>query len=159
MWKSSRRAPSLRVLPWHFPYKWGKKHGKTSVRVIFLWYMIYLLSAIGLSHGGSTHLHTNNTQNNTNNNWTTQITNNVKILNFFFNRTKISDILPEDQSKLHVAGETKFTTQTMLCNTRSICVVDSDMWLSVIHRVHCCVSSATMTTRTRHNIILTLPIL
>jgi len=31
--------------------------------------MIYLLTAIGLSPGGSTHLHTNNTQNNTNNNW------------------------------------------------------------------------------------------
>jgi hypothetical protein len=28
--------------------------------------MIYLLIAIGLSSGGSTHLHTNNTQNNTN---------------------------------------------------------------------------------------------
>jgi len=40
--------------------------------------MIYLLSAIGLSSDGSTHLHTNNTQNNTNNNWTTQRTNNVE---------------------------------------------------------------------------------
>jgi len=30
--------------------------------------MIYLLTAIGLSPGGSTHLHTNNTQNNTSNN-------------------------------------------------------------------------------------------
>jgi len=30
--------------------------------------MIYLLIAVGLSPGGSTHLHTNNTQNNTNNN-------------------------------------------------------------------------------------------
>jgi len=29
--------------------------------------MIYLLTAIGVSPGGSTHLHTNNTQNNTNN--------------------------------------------------------------------------------------------
>ena len=29
--------------------------------------MIYLLTVIGLSPGGSTHLHTNNTQNNTNN--------------------------------------------------------------------------------------------
>jgi len=33
MWKSVGRAPSLRVLPWHLPYKWGKRHGKTSVRV------------------------------------------------------------------------------------------------------------------------------
>jgi len=24
MWKSAGRAPSLRVLPWHLPYKWGK---------------------------------------------------------------------------------------------------------------------------------------
>jgi hypothetical protein len=40
--------------------------------------MIYLLTAIGLSLGGSTHLHTNNTQSNTNNNRTTQITTNVE---------------------------------------------------------------------------------
>jgi hypothetical protein len=40
--------------------------------------MIYLLTAIGLSPGGSTHLHTNNKQNDTNNNRTTHITNNVK---------------------------------------------------------------------------------
>ena len=33
---------------------------------------IYLLTAIGLSPGGSTRLHTNNTQNNKNNNRTTQ---------------------------------------------------------------------------------------
>ena len=39
---------------------------------------IYLLTATGLSPGGSTHLHTNNTQNNTNNNWTTQIQANVE---------------------------------------------------------------------------------
>jgi hypothetical protein len=24
MWKSAGRDPSLRVLPWHLPYKWGK---------------------------------------------------------------------------------------------------------------------------------------
>ena len=43
-----------------------------------IWYdMIYLLTAIGLSPGGSTHLHTNNTYN-TNNNRTTQITTNVE---------------------------------------------------------------------------------
>jgi hypothetical protein len=30
--------------------------------------MIYLLTAVVFSPGGSTHLHTNNTQNNTNNN-------------------------------------------------------------------------------------------
>ena len=41
-------------------------------------YMIYLLTAIGLPPGGSTHLHTNNTQNITNNNRTTQITTNVE---------------------------------------------------------------------------------
>jgi hypothetical protein len=40
--------------------------------------MIYLLTAIGLSPGGSTHLHTNNTENHTNNNRTTQITTNVE---------------------------------------------------------------------------------
>ena len=39
--------------------------------------MIYLLTAIGLSPDGSTHLHTNNTYN-TNNNRTTQITTNVE---------------------------------------------------------------------------------
>ena len=30
---SAGRAPSLRGMPWHLPYNWGKKHGKTSVRV------------------------------------------------------------------------------------------------------------------------------
>jgi len=40
--------------------------------------MMYLLIAIGLSPGGSTHLHKNHTQNNTNNNRTTQITTNVE---------------------------------------------------------------------------------
>jgi len=39
--------------------------------------MLYLLTAVGLSAGGSTHLHTNNTQNNINNNQTTQILTNV----------------------------------------------------------------------------------
>jgi hypothetical protein len=43
-----------------------------------LYDMIYLLTAIGLSPGGSRHLHTNNTQNNTNNNRTTQIQANAK---------------------------------------------------------------------------------
>jgi len=36
--------------------------------------MIYLLTAIGFSTGGSKSLHTNNIQNNTKNNQTTQIT-------------------------------------------------------------------------------------
>jgi hypothetical protein len=40
--------------------------------------MIYLLTATGLSPGGSTHLHTNNTKKNTNNNRTTQIQTNVE---------------------------------------------------------------------------------
>ena len=39
--------------------------------------LIYLLTAIGLSPGGSMHLHTDNTRNNTNNNRKTQITTNV----------------------------------------------------------------------------------
>jgi len=43
-----------------------------------LYDVIYLLTANGLSPGGSTHLHTNNTQNNTNNNGTTQIQTNVE---------------------------------------------------------------------------------
>jgi hypothetical protein len=43
------------------------------------YYMIYLLTAIGLSPGSSTHLHTNSTQNNINNNRTTQITTNAGV--------------------------------------------------------------------------------
>ena len=31
--KSVGRAPSLRVLPWHLPYNWGKSTEKPSVRV------------------------------------------------------------------------------------------------------------------------------
>ena len=42
---------------------------------------IYILTAIGLSPDGSTHLHTNNAQNNTNNNRTTQITTDVELWN------------------------------------------------------------------------------
>ena len=33
MWKSAGRAPSSRVLPWHFVLQPRKKHGKTSVGV------------------------------------------------------------------------------------------------------------------------------
>jgi hypothetical protein len=40
--------------------------------------MIYLLTAVGLSPVGSTHLLTNNTENNKNDNRKTQITNNVE---------------------------------------------------------------------------------
>jgi hypothetical protein len=39
--------------------------------------LMYFLTSIVFLSGGSTHLHTSNTQNNTNNNLTTQITNNV----------------------------------------------------------------------------------
>jgi len=31
--KSADRAPSLRGMPWHLPYNWGKWYGKGSVRV------------------------------------------------------------------------------------------------------------------------------
>ena len=41
-------------------------------------YYICLLTAVGLSPGRSTHLHTNNTEDNKNNNRTTQITTNVE---------------------------------------------------------------------------------
>jgi hypothetical protein len=57
--------------------------------------MIYLLTEIGLSPGGSTHLHTNNKQNNTNNNRTTQIQANVEL---YINIKKKFDIL------LHLFG-------------------------------------------------------
>jgi len=44
----------------------------SSVYYIYI-IILYLLTAIGLSPGGSTHLHTNNAWNNTNNNRTKQI--------------------------------------------------------------------------------------
>jgi hypothetical protein len=50
----------------------------TVIVIIIIIIIIYLLTAFGLSPGGSIHLHTNNTRNNTNNNRTTQITNNVE---------------------------------------------------------------------------------
>jgi len=31
-WKSVGRAPSLRVLPWHLPYNWGKSTEKPQSR-------------------------------------------------------------------------------------------------------------------------------
>jgi transcriptional/translational regulatory protein YebC/TACO1 len=33
MWKSAGRAPSLRVLPWHFALQLRKKHGKNLSQV------------------------------------------------------------------------------------------------------------------------------
>jgi hypothetical protein len=44
---------------------------------VILWYDIFI-NCNWVSPGGSTHLHTNNTQNNTNNNQTMQITTNVE---------------------------------------------------------------------------------
>jgi hypothetical protein len=29
IWKNAGRAPSLRVLPWHLPYNWGKSTERT----------------------------------------------------------------------------------------------------------------------------------
>jgi len=50
--RSADRAPSLRGISWHLPYNWGKRHGKTSVRVAghFTWRCKYgaLLSATEL---------------------------------------------------------------------------------------------------------------
>ena len=34
--KSAGRAPSVRGIPWHLPYNWGKKHWKTSVRLVLI---------------------------------------------------------------------------------------------------------------------------
>jgi hypothetical protein len=67
---SSAKEPGLssRLLLW----------AQRSFEKLIRYDMIYLLTAIGLSPGGSTHLHTYNTQNNTNNNRTTQITTNVE---------------------------------------------------------------------------------
>jgi hypothetical protein len=61
--------------------RWDRsaKQDDEHTKHVVTWYgMVYLLTAIGLSPGGSTHLHTNNKQNNTNNNQTTQITTNVE---------------------------------------------------------------------------------
>jgi hypothetical protein len=57
-------------------YKWKPHTGvgrncKMGILTNAAYDMIYLLTAIGLSPGGSTHLHTNTTQKNTNNNQTT----------------------------------------------------------------------------------------
>jgi hypothetical protein len=51
----------------------GVRSGKIGIVM-----MIYLLTAVGLSPGGSMYLHTNSTQNNTNNNGTTHKTTNVE---------------------------------------------------------------------------------
>jgi hypothetical protein len=52
---------------------------RSEVRRELYWYsyMIYLSTAVVLTPGGSTHLHTNNKQNNTINNKTTRITNKI----------------------------------------------------------------------------------
>jgi hypothetical protein len=51
-----------------------KQKTKCAGDLLMILLVIYLLTAVGLSRGGSTHLHTNSTQNKTNNNRTTQIT-------------------------------------------------------------------------------------
>jgi len=57
----------------------GSVHNNINyLEISILLILIYLLTAIGLSPGGSTHLQTNNTWNNTNNNRTTQMTTNVE---------------------------------------------------------------------------------
>ena len=72
------------IIPSHFrrvPFPAQRTLKSQSVHLsasLSLYDMINLLTAVGLSPGGSTHLHINNTQNNTNNNRTTQITNNVE---------------------------------------------------------------------------------
>jgi hypothetical protein len=59
----------LHICYFHDKFFISSSHGDEYRNYFFLGVlnMIYLLTAIGLSPGGSTHLHTNNTQNNTNN--------------------------------------------------------------------------------------------
>jgi hypothetical protein len=76
------------LVGWHKYLMWLKvwqKEGATIgllyyyIQINYMtWYIIYLLTAIGLSSGGSTHLHKNNTRNNKNNNGTSQITNSLE---------------------------------------------------------------------------------
>ena len=47
IWKSADRVPSLRVMPWHLPCNWGKKHGKPSVRVAGLTFRHRASSVLG----------------------------------------------------------------------------------------------------------------
>ena len=48
----------------------------------------------------------------------------------------------------------------LLCNTKYFYIIDSDGWLNNTHRIHYCFSTATMVTRTRHNVVIhTLPML
>ena len=57
------------IFIWQLPFVTSHCCFATTVYPILI--LIYLLTAVGLSHGSSIHLHTNNTQNNTNNNRTT----------------------------------------------------------------------------------------
>jgi len=45
MWKSAVRAPSLRVLPWHLPYNWGKSTEKPR-KVTYIGIMIVSIQDI-----------------------------------------------------------------------------------------------------------------
>jgi len=71
---------------------------------------IYLLTTIGLSLGGSTHLHTNNTQNNTNKNRTRQITTNVKKVRYicyiFIYLLATIALKPSGSSTVHIYTQT-----------------------------------------------------
>ena len=56
-WKSAGRAPSLRVTSRHLAYNWGKSREKPQTGKNMIWYMIYLLTAVGLTPGASSTVH------------------------------------------------------------------------------------------------------
>ena len=58
----------------------------------------------------------------------------------------------EDLNMLYCCWRHKFVIKAFLCNNQYCYIVNSDMYLNDKQRTHCCVSTATIVTRTRRDV-------
>jgi hypothetical protein len=67
----------------------------------------------------------------------------------------MSGTLHEDLNTIYFCRLHKFIINNLfLCNIKYFYIVYSDMYLKDTHRTHCCVSTATIVTRTCYNVTL-----
>jgi hypothetical protein len=67
---------------------------------------------------------------------------------------QISGTLHRDLRTFYCCKSHKCAAKALLCNAQYFYIVDSDVWLNNTHIKHCCVSTATVVTRTHHNVTL-----
>jgi len=65
----------------------------------------------------------------------------------------LSGYLHEDLRKFNYCWRHKFIIKALLCKTKLLYIVDSDVYLTNTHRIYC-VSTAKMLKRTRHSVRL-----